>query len=134
MTINEKNFRCRICGASFTKRTRYAYYCDTCKKKHNSERVMASRARDNPNVKVGVGSGGNQWGERNHMFKTGRANYKDVFDRENPQQVFCEVCYGTRYLVVHHIDGNRKNNESENLIKICRSCHAKVHHLEKNFR
>ena len=56
-----------------------------------------------------------------------------IFDRENPYQTFCEICGGSRHLVVHHIDGNRKNNAPENLVKICRSCHAQVHGLTRNF-
>ncbi len=68
----------------------------------------AKTGRENPSVKVGVGSGGNQQGKKNHQFKDGRSHYREVFDRENPYQTFCEICGGSRYLVVHHIDGNRK--------------------------
>jgi len=45
----------------------------------------------------------------------------------------CNVCgYGEfiRSLVVHHIDGNRDNNDLDNLIPLCRSCHRKIHNTE----
>lgn len=94
---------------------------------------MKKRAEKNPAVKVGVGSGGNQKGKRNHRFKDGRSHYKEVFERENPYQNFCEICGGAKYLVVHHLDKNRKNNAPENLVKLCRSCHAQLHMLAENF-
>jgi predicted HNH restriction endonuclease len=31
-------------------------------------------------------------------------------------------------LVVHHIDGNKKNQALENLVTVCTSCHRKLHH------
>ena len=46
---------------------------------------------------------------------------------ENREKV-CEIC-GKREgrLDVHHKDGNWKNNSSENLMIVCRSCHQKLH-------
>jgi len=40
---------------------------------------------------------------------------------------FCHVCEAANGVRVHHIDGNRDNNSIENLIPLCRTCHAKVH-------
>ena len=131
--VRLKQFSCRRCGTTFMLRARKAYYCPECRKKHASEYVMQKRAEKDPAVKVGVGSGGNQRGKKNHQFKDGRSHYREVFDRENPYQTFCEICGGSRHLVVHHIDGNRKNNAPENLVKICRSCHAQVHGLTRDF-
>lgn len=94
---------------------------------------MLRRSIEQPWVKMGVGSGGNQWGRNNHRYKTGRSRYKEVFDRENPEKRVCEICKSDRFLVVHHVDGDRKNNSQDNLIKVCRRCHAKIHGLEENF-
>lgn len=41
----------------------------------------------------------------------------------------CELCGSDINLDMHHIDGNWKNNELNNLMCLCRSCHIK---LEKN--
>ena len=41
----------------------------------------------------------------------------------------CEICgdnEDVRLLDVHHIDGNRKNNDITNLIVLCVRCHAKI--------
>lgn len=39
----------------------------------------------------------------------------------------CERCGSTRNVDVHHKDGNFSNNTPENLVVLCRSCHAKEH-------
>ena len=40
----------------------------------------------------------------------------------------CEICERTCLTpLIHHIDGNRKNNEYENLIFICSDCHTAIH-------
>ena len=31
-------------------------------------------------------------------------------------------------LLVHHLDGNKKNQELENLVTVCTSCHRRLHH------
>ena len=84
--VRLKQFSCRRCGTTFMLRARKAYYCPECRKKHASEYVMQKRAEKDPAVKVGVGSGGNQRGKKNHQFKDGRSHYREVFDRENPYQ------------------------------------------------
>jgi len=42
------------------------------------------------------------------------------------QQV-CQLCKSEKFLVVHHIDKNKKNNNIDNLVVLCRRCHGKVH-------
>ena len=44
----------------------------------------------------------------------------------------CEKCGSIDDLQVHHIDENRNNNKSDNLIVLCRSCHSIVHNRRKN--
>jgi len=132
MKVYEKKFTCKICGVEFIRKARYAYYCKTCRKKHDSIKVMEKRKQKNPEIQMGVGSGGNQWGENNHMFKDGLSKYRKVCLTHYEYDHSCFICNSTRFVVVHHIDGDRTNNILENLVMICRSCHAKVHKLEKN--
>jgi len=42
----------------------------------------------------------------------------------------CENCSNTLDLLVHHLDENRKNNNKENLITLCRGCHSKLHNTK----
>lgn len=49
--------------------------------------------------------------------------------RENLIQK-CEICAYDKFkeiLGIHHIDGNRKNNERENLMVLCPNCHSIEH-------
>lgn len=39
----------------------------------------------------------------------------------------CYLCDDGEGIQVHHIDGDRGNNDLENLIPVCRSCHQKIH-------
>jgi hypothetical protein len=41
----------------------------------------------------------------------------------------CWVCGTSEGLEVHHIDGDRSNNELENLTPLCESCHKLVHYI-----
>jgi hypothetical protein len=39
----------------------------------------------------------------------------------------CYNCSSTTQIEVHHIDGDRSNNDLKNLIPLCRDCHSFVH-------
>jgi hypothetical protein len=39
----------------------------------------------------------------------------------------CIECGETEGIQVHHVDGDRSNNELDNLVPVCTSCHAKIH-------
>ena len=40
----------------------------------------------------------------------------------------CQVCGKEPAIIVHHIDYNKKNCNSDNLITLCRKCHAKTNY------
>ena len=42
----------------------------------------------------------------------------------------CEICGSSRNLCLHHVDKNRKNNHTSNLMTLCNSCHTSWHHLQ----
>lgn len=49
--------------------------------------------------------------------------------QKNLEAQQCWCCEDVFFnLIVHHIDGNRKNNKQKNLIVLCKRCHALVHH------
>lgn len=39
----------------------------------------------------------------------------------------CRICTQDWSLEVHHIDYNRRNNQSTNLVTLCDTCHRAVH-------
>lgn len=39
----------------------------------------------------------------------------------------CKTCPECENLTVHHVDGNRYNNQMDNLITLCERCHRKIH-------
>jgi len=44
----------------------------------------------------------------------------------------CGLCQGRKgKLTLHHIDGNKNNNNFDNLIILCWSCHQAIHILKK---
>jgi len=45
----------------------------------------------------------------------------------------CSECGDREEIEVHHIDSNRLNNELENLIPLCHSCHMCVHNGEDGY-
>jgi len=54
-----------------------------------------------------------------------------IRERDN---YICQECgYKKEKTDVHHIDFNKKNNNSENLICLCRSCHMKTNFKRKHW-
>ena len=61
-----------------------------------------------------------------------RAHHKANFDglRDSALELAdhkCQECGTPDDIMVHHIDGDKKNNVVENLLVVCRSCHGKEH-------
>ncbi len=43
----------------------------------------------------------------------------------------CQICSKEPAIYVHHINYNKKNNNCDNLITLCHSCHSKTNHNRK---
>ena len=85
------------------------------------------------------------FGEKCHFWKNGISYepYGIEFNEINNQQIRvrddyrCQECFRhqrelSRRLSVHHIDYDKKNNISENLISLCRGCHASTN-IEREY-
>jgi len=46
---------------------------------------------------------------------------------------YCHECGSKSDIEVHHIDKDRWNNQLDNLIPLCHSCHMAVHRGEEGF-
>jgi hypothetical protein len=73
--------------------------------------------------------------EKNPMWKGGKSFeiYGIEFNKELKTNIrkrdnfSCRICSKNGF-ITHHIDYNKKNNKPENLITLCRNCHAKTNH------
>lgn len=69
-------------------------------------------------------------GQNNPAWKGGRRGYYHEHARNLAYQAYdknCANCKTIWNLHVHHIDGNWKNNDIENLKILCQKCHNKEH-------
>lgn len=108
--------------------------------KYKSAKYCSSKCRDafkshQWRIKKGLikapftGSGGNQWGENNHQYTTGKTSYKrNTFNYKDKK---CERCGSNTHILVHHKDENRENNSLENLEVLCKKCHQH-HHCKRD--
>lgn len=133
---------CCDCDQPFTyQKTRLAgrkkVRCESCAKKHKeaSAKARMDRYRERNGQRVGVGSGGNQWGEHNAQWKNGTS--KKYYRRLcfEAHGYACHHCGWSPSkpsempsLLAHHIDEDRTNNAAENLRPVCKACHQNTEH------
>ncbi|MEK6880326.1 MAG: HNH endonuclease signature motif containing protein, partial [Nanoarchaeota archaeon] len=66
----------------------------------------------------------NNWSSRKPYGKEFGPELKlQIKERDN---FICQECGDYRDLTIHHIDYNKKNNNPNNLITLCRSCHSQT--------
>lgn len=54
---------------------------------------------------------------------------RKVRERDGEQ---CVLCLSNDDLHVHHIDGDRTNNDTENLVTLCERCHNRIHSIQNS--
>lgn len=102
---------CRLCSKEFEEQTLGNWYCcEECRTKARKRSKEESRRR-----------------------RTAGGNYNAVLERDGNK---CRRCGTTEKLQVHHIDKSGKsdnpNNDLSNLITLCKSCHARLHGIDKD--
>jgi DNA-directed RNA polymerase subunit RPC12/RpoP len=110
------------------------YFCIDCKKEVSSNTVKRCQEC----------WGKTKRGNRNYFYKDGSSmkEYNGEFTEKLKQQIKirdkfqCQACgldsKETSILFhVHHIDENKHNNHSKNLILLCHNCHSEIHGLIK---
>jgi len=110
---------CTICGAKF--------------KSFRSQNIKTCSGKCK-NIQHGVSISGvnhHNWnGGSSHMSYGGDFNKvlkSYILNRDS----LCVLCKNETNLVVHHVDYNKKNNTEENLVTLCKSCHAKTNFNRK---
>jgi len=59
-----------------------------------------------------------------HYLPEFRRIRKEILKRDK----CCQICGGNNKLCVHHINYNKDNNNPDNLLTLCNSCHSKTNH------
>lgn len=113
---NGKWVKCENCGKKvyrtprdFRKSKNKRFFCS----------VNCHCSWENKNVRCGVNA---------PNWIAGESAYRDLMHRHKIPLI-CSRCgiSDRRVLIVHHKDGNRKNNNIDNLQRICCNCHAIIH-------
>lgn len=157
---NYKKFYCQECGIKFKGYGNRKFCSLKCAHKNNDFRKNMSKSKkDNPtkywlskkrpkmkNVKGFNRTGTTPWNKskqcpqlakENHWnWQEGKSSEKHSFyfktlSKQLRKKANCTLCNINNDLVVHHIDLNKENNSLDNLVVLCRSCHAKLHHKIK---
>lgn len=128
----------QMCGKRFEARARrIPRLCPLCKKKFQSQKQMQWRASRDPTIRMGVGSGGRQWGQDNHQWKGGvevytkyRGNYRHRCLKRWDRQCVVPGCKH-RDIQVHHLNGDVECCESTNLVPLCSKHHWRIHYKRR---
>lgn len=54
-------------------------------------------------------------------------NFSKISHSIRNKEKKCQCCETDKRLIVHHLDGNKKNDNLNNLITLCVQCHASIH-------
>jgi 5-methylcytosine-specific restriction endonuclease McrA len=122
---------CKNCGNEFlTDKTHtYQKYCGwRCRgdyfKKNNPEKVKIYKKRERiKNFQ--------NYQKINAIYKDRTrfgGNRRKIMERDLFSCLNCGSRYPYFNLIVHHIDENKTNNKLDNLVTLCRACHALIHH------
>ena len=132
---------CLRCKEEFETKAHNQKRCVNCQADHHKEYWQKYR---DENINSGVGSGNAQgFGKDHHTFKSGIGIFRRI--KLDSISVFnCEKCgkdlsqlipdkkNGRYFWCVHHIDGNRENNELYNLQLLCKRCRQLEHNCISN--
>ena len=60
-----------------------------------------------------------------------KSNYEKKIEENRKNNIICNKCKLKKATIVHHIDGNHNNDEENNLMPVCMSCHQLFHKTRK---
>jgi 5-methylcytosine-specific restriction endonuclease McrA len=134
--VKNINKICLACGKLLINCNHKTKYCEDCKHEILSKQKKEEYAKHRE-----------KYLSRSKKYRTFNQEYYKEFNKEysdlmrfggNREKVLirdeytCQICGSKEKLVVHHIDGTGRgnemhNNDLDNLITICRGCHAEIH-------
>jgi Fe-S cluster assembly iron-binding protein IscA len=125
---------CVDCQTVFEAYSRKTQRCELCHKKHLSKTVMLNRARRDPTVRVGVGSGGCQ---KRIDLPVDFVRLRCPRHRPRTNVLYsrwytCDFCTPKQVLTsdelcLHHVNMDRRDNSDENVRVLCEKHHRQIH-------
>jgi len=107
--------------------------CEQCGKEYSKTPSMAGRSRFCSRRCQGIYTCSKRTGSNNPNYKSGIKSF-----RERAIECFgekCRICKSVFDIEIHHINADRSNNELDNLVPLCVSCHQMVHKVaNKGFK
>ena len=133
--ITTKKRICEKCASEYQPNSNRQKYCSVCQLTIGKEKALQSYYKNHEKrieymrryYHGEIATDKSQSGSRNNNWKGGFGLYR-TYIKES-----CERCGSKRFLVVHHRDHDRQNNDPRNLETLCKSCHQKEHEVWKNF-
>ncbi len=127
--------KCRYCKEEkqlkdfYRNRTSYDRICKKCKCVRYRVKYWKNPDKFREKCKLDRKNNKKQhkiYDQRNHNKNKFGGNRFNTLKRDNYHCQKCDIG-GEDDLLVHHIDRNKKNNKSFNLLTVCLPCHAKIH-------
>lgn len=72
-------------------------------------------------------------GKYNKFFLNHGVTRQHILERDNHACQNCSRCILYCHYAIHHIDLDKKNDNPDNLITLCNSCHSKLHSIEREW-
>ena len=121
------------CHGLFSKSKRLSFICQWCAKQYFKALCFKKTTKFCSYKCLNTSNGKKQpIGINSPFFKNGTGLFRKLAKELLP--IKCSLCESKKYLNVHHVDGNRENNNISNLIYLCRSCHNRAHNVIHNIK
>ena len=141
---NKEIFYCVYCGKRLAgNKKKYCnntckckYFYKTHKEQENKRSTKWIQSHYKPRVNNSCKLCGTKCGRKKYcsdkckplQIRIPQEHIKEYMTWGNRFNSECNVCEKTFFLLhIHHKDGNHSNNNKENLIAVCSSCHKKIH-------
>lgn len=114
---------CTMCGVTYAPASNRQLVCNGCKPEH--DRLWRAKQHKRTYVRKGY----DNKCEKHNSYKSGIGFFREKALTHLPNK--CATCGSTANLCVHHKDENRKHNELDNLMILCKACHQ-AHHTTRD--
>jgi len=124
---------CKFCKKRIvvTQKNPNKKFCsETCKKNFNKEKIKERYRRYYLKNKEKIYRYTREWRKKNKKRFNENARIYQNKRRELLRRLIaqkCENCGDNKQLCIHHKDRNHFNNSPDNLMILCRKCHAEEH-------